>query len=198
MSQSNATTTDLVLSCTPEKVEDRIVFAYEIANRGTDSWYVMDALVGVDWTTRKARLEPGAATIWQGGDGYAHVLVGLAPVPTDRNIAMRVFPVSVALAPQATLRRKLELRLPLAEQSPYYPLGNLRDYRMAEIAGITLLVDALPASAAGLVLTPSGVSPEHVQAMSADTVRDLRRLRVSFRAQGLQLMTRTDAYPRPD
>lgn len=199
MSQSNAAADDLVLTCTPEKTDETIVFAYEVTNRGTDTWYVMDAIVGVDPGTRKPRLEPGNVSVWQGADGYAHVLVGWPPVPTDRSVGVRVIPVAIPLAPRETLRRTLELRLPLAEQSAYFPVGNLRDYRIAEIQGMTLLVDALSGSAPGLRVEPAGeaISPRHVRALSANLDGDLRRLRASFRSQGLHLMLRAGAFPRP-
>ena len=51
MSQSNASPENLVLACTPEKTEDRIVLAYEITNRGAETWFIMDAMVGVDPAT---------------------------------------------------------------------------------------------------------------------------------------------------
>ena len=41
-------------------------------------------------------------------------------------------------------------------------------------------------------------APSHVRALSANMDGDLRRVRASFRTQGLHLMVRTDAYPRPE
>ena len=112
MSQSNASPENLVLACTPEKTEDRIVLAYEITNRGAETWFIMDAMVGVDPATRQPRLEPDNVTLWQAAAGHANVLVGWPPVPTDRNVGVRAIPVAVRLAPRETLRRRLELPLP--------------------------------------------------------------------------------------
>lgn len=198
MSQSNAAPENLVLACTPEKTEDRIVLAYEITNRGAETWFIMDAMVGVDPATRQPRLEPDNVTLWQAAAGHANVLVGWPPVPTDRNVGVRAIPVAVRLAPRETLRRRLELPLPLAERSPYFPAANLRDYRIAEITGLALLIDVLPDTAPGLRVEPVAFAPSHVRALSANMDGDLRRVRASFRTQGLHLMVRTDAYPRPE
>ena len=198
MSQSASPIDDVTLTCTPERIDDRLVFTYEVTNRGAQDVYVMDAVVGIDPASRMPKLEPDNVTIWHGADGFAHLLKGLAPLPTDRNVAVRVIPVAVLLGPRSQMTRRLELSMPMAEQSPYFALGNLRDYRVAAIEGVALHVDVLRSTAAGFRAEPVAVSPEHFRAMSTALVTDLRRLVVSFRAKGLHLMVRTDAYPRPD
>ena len=109
MAQPPNVTGDVVLTCTPEKVGDQIVFSYEVTNRGAGDVYVMDAVVGVDPASRSARLEPDNVTIWYGADGYAHLLKGLAPLPTDRSVTVRVIPVAVRLAAGARLARRISL-----------------------------------------------------------------------------------------
>mgnify|MGYP000137019633 CR=1 FL=1 len=189
---------DIVLTCTPEKVDDRVVLAYAVANNSQAAVYVMDAIVGTDPKTRAPVPNRDQVTIWLGRDSYAHVLNGLALLPTDRNVRVRVIPVALRLEPGATLKRTIELREPLAEVSPYFGPGPVGDYRVLPIEGLALHVDVLSANAAGLRVEPVAVSPEHKRVGADNLGAALRRLTVTFRAKGLHLMVRTGAYPRPD
>lgn len=189
---------DVVLTCSPEKADDRIILSYAVTNRGAVAVYVMDATLGPDPVTRAPVLHPGDATIWLGRDNYAHVLNGLALLPTDRDVRVRAIPVSLRLEPGATLSRTIELREPIAEMSPYYAPGPVRDYRVVAIEGIALHVDILPTNAPGLREAPVEASPIHTRASADNLTAALQRVSVSFRAKGLHLMVRTDAYPRPD
>lgn len=189
---------DVVLTCTPEKVDDRIVLAYSLTNRGSIAVYVMDAILGMDSATRTPVLIPGTPTIWLGRDNYAHVLNGLALLPTDHEVRVRVIPVSLRLEPGTSVTRTIELREPIAEMSPYYSLGPVRDYRAVSIEGITLHIDILPTNVQGLREEPVAVSPLHTRANAEYLAASLQRVSVSFRAKGLHLMVRTDAYPRPE
>ena len=68
--------------------------------------------------------------------------------------------------------------MPLAERSPYFPAANLRDYRIAEITGLALLIDVLPDTAPGLRVEPVAFAPSHVRALSANMDGDLRGLQI--------------------
>lgn len=195
---AQASTGDIQLTCTPEKAGDRIILAYAVANRGAEPIFVMDAHVGIVPGTSEPAFYPGWATIWHGRDNYAHVLNGLAPRPTDRVTIRRIVPAALRLEPGATLSRRIELVEPLAEQSPYFPLAAVRDYRISPIEGIALHIDVLPASAPGLREAAVPLSPDHRDISADNLPKVLRRLAVSFRAQGLHLLVRTGPYPRPD
>lgn len=189
---------DIVLTCSPEKVEDRIVLPYSLSNRGAVAVYVMDALAGMDPVSRAPVVHPGRATVWLGRDSHAHVLIGLALLPPDRDVRVRAVPVALRLEPGATLSRTIELREPLAEMSPYYAPGPVRDYRVVAIEGLTLHVDVLPLSAPGLREEPLAFAPEYTRVGANNLAAALQRLTVSFRTKGLHLLVRNDNYPRPE
>lgn len=189
---------DIVLTCSPEKVEDRIILSYTVNNRGAVAVYVMDALAGMDPVSRAPLVHPGRATVWLGRDNHAHVLIGLALLPPNRDVRVRAVPVALRLDPGATLSRTIELHEPLAEMSPYYAPGPVREYRVVAIEGVTLHVDVLPLNAPGLREERLAFAPEHMRIGADNLTAALQRLTVSFRTKGLHLMVRTDDYPRPE
>lgn len=208
-----AITTDtrdgLTLSCSPSKEGETVVFEYSLVNAGGRDAYVSDAGPQIDPTGKSITAEPDAVTIWRGEDGYANVLKGVAALPRDRDVPGMVMPLMHRLAPGARIERRLVLALPLAEHSPYYSLGPVGDYRLAEIVGVRLGIDVLPNPPAAIDL-PGGAAPlpfapapvpyadAYVDIGVRGTLPLLRRLACSFRAHGLHLMLRTDAYPRPE
>lgn len=139
MPQLSAETDNLVLTAAPEKVEETVVFAYSVVNAGRIDAYVFDALALDDPATREPRLDPDAVTVWRSQDGYAHVLKGIAPLPTDSDVWRSLNPLALLVPPGGRIDRRLVLPLPLAEQSPYFPLAGLRQYRLTDIEGVRLL-----------------------------------------------------------
>lgn len=198
MTELTDTRDGITLSCSPEKQGDSVVFSYSVTNAGTATAFVADAAMKIDPVARVAEADPDGVTVWRGADNYAHVLKGVAALPTDRTTPGRVMPLMHALAPGARIERVLTLALPLAEHSPYFSIGNLRDYRLSEIDGVTLSLDVLPAPPPPFAARPVAYAPEYVDVGVRGTLPLIRRLSCGFRARGLHLMLRTDAYPRPE
>lgn len=188
----------VTLTCTPEKQGDTIVFTYSVANGGSGEVFVSDAGTRIDTAARTASADPDAVSVWLLADRYAMVLKGVAPLPEDRDVPGVVMPLMVRLAPGARIERTLALALPLAEHSPYFSLGNLRDYRLSEIEGMRLAIDVLAKVPPGFAPRPVAYAPEHVDIGVRGTLPLLTRLSCRFAAKGLHLLTRLGAYPRPD
>jgi hypothetical protein len=188
----------ITLTCSPEKQGETIVFSYSIANGGHGEAFVSDAGTKVDMAARTASADPDAVSIWLSPDKFATVLKGVAPLPEERDVPGLVMPLMVRLAPGARIERTLTLSLPLAEQSSYYSVANLRDYRLGEIEGLRLAVDVLARVPAGFVAKPVAYAPAHVDIGVRGTLPLLTRLSCRFPARGLHMMVRTGAFPRPD
>jgi hypothetical protein len=188
----------VTLSCTPSREGETVVFAYSLANGGHGTVYAADAGTRTDAQAGTAVADPGIVTVWRAQDGYAHVLKGVAPLPEDRDVPGRIMPLMVRLEPGARIERRLVLALPLAEQSDYYSLGPVREYRIEDIEGIRLSVDVLTAPPPGFEPQAVGFAESYVEIGVRGTLPLLRRVSCSFRAKGLHLLVRTDAYPRPD
>lgn len=205
-----AATTDtregITLSCSPSKEGETVVFDYTVSNGSNRDAYVSDAAPKVQG--KAALADPDGVSVWLGHDRYANVLKGVAPMPADRDLLGRVMPLMRRLAPGERLEQRLVLELPLAEHSPYFGLGSVRDYRLAEIEGVRLAIDVLPSPGPGIAVQgaapmpfaprPVGYAEGYVDIGVRGTLPLLRRLVCGFRARGLHLMVRGDDYPRPE
>ncbi len=187
---------DLTLSCQPNRAGNILVFPYTLHNRGGVELYVMDAFPSVDPATRAARANEMAAVVILGAEGDAVIGKFIAPLPDDRRIAMPVVPLARRLAPGETLERRLEVRMPLAEASPYFADLPLRGYEMIDIKGVAFTIGYWPASLEGFAAVPADYAPGlHVVAMR-DARRGALRAVQRFPVKGLQLFKRGDAFPR--
>lgn len=196
MPVTTATLGDLSLTCDIARVGDDIVFTYAVANHGRAALLVMDAYPLRNGATGRLAAAAGATT-WLGEDGQAHVLKGTAPLPPGADPEAPILPLGVRLDPGKTLERRLSEHLPLAEHSPYVPLGNVSEYRLAPIQGVALTVEVLPALP-GLVAEARDIARGLWRVADAEAAAGLaQRLTCTFRARGLFMLARRDAYPRP-
>jgi hypothetical protein len=199
MSNTTLPGPEVAMTCQPTRKGDMIVFAYTIENRGQQDVYVFDAVAERSPTDRNAAIaNPDHVTIWRDARQYAHVLKGVAALPIGRSVSVRIIPLAAALHAGESLERVLTLAMPLAEHSPYFPVGRVQDYRLEEIKGVSLTVEYLPASAPGFTATPVDFAPGLYRVAASQTIPALRRVDCAFVTRGLHLLVRTDAYPRPD
>ena len=193
---SGTVTTDLGLSCQPNRAGNALVFPYVLHNRGRAAVYVMDALPSVDPASRAARANDQAAVVMLGAKGDAVVGKFIAPLPPDRRVVLPVIPLARLLGPGEALERRLEMPMPLAETSPYFADLPLRGYEMVEIAGVVFTIGFWPAGAEGL----AAAAVDYAPGLFAVTARDPRRTAQSvsqrFPVKGLQLFKRNDNFPR--
>jgi hypothetical protein len=187
---------DLRLSCQPAKVSGVLLFPYTLENRGNVDVYAMHALPGQDRATGEVRVNDQAAVVILGGDGDAILGKFAAPLPTDRRIAVPVLPLARHLPAGARLEGRIEIPIPLAETSPYFPDLTLRKYQVVDIRGVVFTIGYWLAGVDGLVANPADYAPELSVVVTRDTRRSARRVSQRFPTTGLQIFKRTDAFPR--
>ena len=193
-----ATLGDITLTCDIAREGDTIVFTYSLANQGRAAVLVMDASPLADLVTGRRRADADAVTTWLGADNQAHVLKGTAPLPPSADPEAPILPLGVRLEPGKRLDRRLSERLPLAEHSPYIPIGVLSEYRLAAIQGVALTVEILPALP-GLIAEARDIARGWWRVSDPEAAAGLvQRLTCAFRARGLFMLARLDAYPRPE
>ena len=188
----------ITIACTPSREGDTILFKYTLANAGREAVFAADAGTVTDAQAGTAAADPSVVTVWRAQDGYAHVLKGVAPLPEAFDVPGRVMPLMARLGPGERIERTLVLKLPLAEQSDYYPIGPVSEYRVAEIEGVRLSVDVLASTPPEFVAAAVPFAEGLFDIGVRGTLPLLRRVSCGFRAKGLYLMVRTDAFPRPD
>jgi hypothetical protein len=187
---------DLRLSCQPSKAGGALLFPYTLENRGTVDVYAMHALPGSDPASGEARAHEQAAVVILGADGDAIIGKFAAPLPTDRRIAVPVLPLARHLPAGARLDGRIEIPIPPAETSPYFPDLTLRKYEVVDIKGVVFTIGYWLAGTDGLVASPADYAPELFVVVTRNTWRSARRVSQRFPTTGLQIFKRNDAFPR--
>ncbi|HUN42433.1 MAG TPA: hypothetical protein VMU81_19240 [Acetobacteraceae bacterium] len=187
---------DLRLDCRPGKEGHTLAFPYTIQNRGPGDAYVMDRLPNVHPSTGAVTPGPQAALVVQGPGDDVTVGVFIAPMPTDRRVAVPVIPLARYLPAGGALEGRLEIPVPLAETSPYFGDLPLRQYEMVEITGLVFCVGYWAAGISGLAALPLEDAPELFTVVTRNTVGSARQLAQRFPTRLLQLFRRTDEFPR--
>jgi hypothetical protein len=191
-----ATGPALRLHCQPSRAGNVLVFVYTLENQGPGEVYAMHALPSVEPASGEARANDRAAVVIANDSGDAVIGKFAAPLPADRRIAVPVFPLARRLLAGARLEGRLEIALPLAETSPYFPDLTLRQYDMVDIKAIVFTIGYWLGAADGLSAAPTDYAPDLFSIVTRDTLRSARRVWQRFPTSGLQLFRRTDAFPR--
>ena len=151
---------DLRLSCQPSKVGGALLFPYSVENRGSADVYAMHALPSSDPATGEARANDQAVVVILGAEGDVILGKFAAPLPTDRRIAIPLLPLARHLPAGARLEGRIEIPMPLAETSPYFPDLSLRKYQVVDIRGVVLTIGYWLAGVDGLIASPADYAPE--------------------------------------
>ena len=186
----------LRLECRPSKAGNLLVFPYTLENQGPTDVYAMHALASVDANSHDAKGNETAAVVIAAENGDAIIGKFVAPLPTDRRVAVQVFPLARRLPAGAKLEGRIEIPLPLAETSPYFPDLTLRGYEMTELKGVALTIGYWIAGNDGLAAYPAEYVPDLFIVETRNTARSAQRVSQRFPTTGLQLFRRTDAFPR--
>lgn len=189
------TAADLRLSCQPAKAGNTLLFPYTLENRGSDV-YAMHAMPARDPASGEARANDASAVVIFSADGDAILGKFAAPLPTDRRIAVPVLPLARHLPAGARLEGRIEIPIPLAETSPYFPDLTLRQYEVVDIKGVVVMIGYWLAGVDGLVAVPVDFAADLSVVVTRDTWRSARRVSQRFPTTGLQIFKRTDAFPR--
>jgi hypothetical protein len=186
------------LTCRPGKTGSVLTFDYIIENQGPGEVYAMDAMPSVKRGDPTAKANPNAAVVILNAQGDAIVGKFIAPLPTDKRVAVPVVPLARRVAAGASLQGKIELPLPLAETSPYFPDLLLRQYEALEIKGVVFTIGYWLVGTDNLFAAPVDYAPDLFTILTRNTIQSARSAWQRFPTTGLQLYKRTDAFPRPD
>ena len=192
----NAILPTLRIACRPGKTGNLLVFPYTIQNLGTVDVYVMDAALNVGPDKRKDKANAQAAVVALNDENYAVIGKIIAPLPTDRTVAVPVVPLARRLPAGGSLTQQLEICTPLAETSPYFPDLPLRHYEIVDIKGVVFAIGYWAANRDNLVACPVECDPDLFQVVTRNTVASAAYVSQRFPATGLQLFKRTDQFPR--
>ena len=187
---------DLRLDCQPSQAGGALLFPYTLENRGGTDIYAMHALPGIDPTSGEMRANDQAVVVILGDDGDVVLGKYAPPLPTDRRMAYPVLPLARHLPAGARLEGRIEIPIPLAETSPYFPDLTLRKYQAVDIKAVVFTIGYWLAGVDGLVAGSVDYAPEMFVVATRDTRRSARRVFQRFPTTRLQIFKRTDAFPR--
>jgi hypothetical protein len=190
------TAAGLRLTCRPGKSGNTLVFPYTLENQGPGEIYAMHAVPSVDPASGEARANENAAVVIASEGGDAIVGKFIAPLPTDRRIALPIFPLARRLPAGASIEGNIEIPMPLAETSPYFADLPLRRFEMIDIKGVEFIIGYWLAAPVRMSVEPCEYAPDLFVVSTRDPARAARRISQSFPTTGLQLFKRTDAFPR--
>ena len=186
---------DIQLRCQPGKEGDLLVFSYQLENLGVVDVYVMDAVAAVDGASGATK--PNfQSVVLAGSTGDAVIGKFMAPLPTDRRMAMPVLPLARPLPAKASFQGRIEVPLPLAEASPYFADLPLRQYEMVEITEVTFSLGYWVDGADGMTARRLEDARDLFAITTRNTLRSARRVSQRFPTRSLQLLKRTDQFPR--
>jgi hypothetical protein len=187
---------DIRLTCQPNKVGNTLVFPYRVANHGPADVYLMDAMPSVDPATGGAHADDQAVVVVLGPAEDAIVGKFIAPLPTDRRIAVRTLPLARRLPAGQAFEGHVSIAMPLAETSPYFADLPLRKYEVIELKGVLFTIGYWVAGADGLAALPAAYAPDHFTVVTRDTAGSAMQASQRFPTQKLQLFKRGDGFPR--
>ena len=186
----------LRLTCRPNLTEGAYAFLYEIENEGPAEAFVMHATKSVDPVTHTGRPNDQAAVVILASDDAALVGKFIAPLPTDRRVAVPVIPLARRLAPGARLQAELKIVAPLAETSPYFPDLTLRRYEIMTVHAVAFTIGYWVTGVDQLVATPTEYAPDLFAVVTRNTLGSALGITQRFPTRGIQFFKRTDAFPR--
>jgi len=153
--------------------------------------YAMQAVAAFGSTS-----EDTAAIVIEAETG--DVIIGrfMPPLPIDRRIAVPLTPLVRHVPGSGFLEGQIEVPLPLAETSPYFPDLTLREYEIVNIKGIIVRLGYWPTDAGDLFARPHHEGSDLLRIITADSFGTCRRITQRFPTNGLQLFRRRDSFPR--
>ena len=120
----------LRLTCQPSKSGNTLVFPYRLDNEGPGNVYAMQAVAAFGSAS-----EDTAAIVIEAETGDVIVGTFMPPLPIDRRIAVPLTPLVRHVPGGGFLEGRIEVPLPLAETSPYFPDLTLRAIRDRKYQG---------------------------------------------------------------
>jgi hypothetical protein len=181
---------DISLSSSAEVLPDALRIRYAVHNKGRDDIYLLDRLAAAPADKTGA----GLYVCWRGRSTVL-VLRGIAPLPTNRDVKVRIVPLGTLVQPGRKAERELLLPLPLAEQGPYDPPLPPGSGAPDTASHVVLRVEFLRGSADGFVAEPGPVDGTF-KVRARHTVGQAESLENEIAVPPLKVLRRDDAFGR--
>ena len=186
----NKPAANLTLTCRAECLADRVRLNYAVSSSRPEDIYVLDYVPAAPLGDVKARrMVPDFSHADLRPEGAAaRLLCGIPPLPTDRLVNVRMFPLATKLEPGKTLERCIEFPLPLREQSPYDCGDKPPQYETVRISRLLLTVHVLSSAAFGVTVEPAAEPPDFWVVRAPNMVRQAEELAGQVELPGVDFL----------
>jgi hypothetical protein len=188
---------DVVLTCRPEFLSDRLRMHYAVINRGSKDIFLLDVYPSGDPQSRKPSGDYNSVYVCLKDGNVAYLLRGIPPLPEDRMVLVRIMPLGARLSAGQSIERVFEVPLPLREQNRWYypPLGQ-EGYEVVKIKKLILAVQFLGSAIEGFNAEPAPHGPDLFRVRGKDTVGQAETMTCEFAVQDFQMLRRNDMFSR--
>jgi hypothetical protein len=188
---------DVVLTCCHKFFSDKLQMHYTVTNHSSKDIYLVDVYPGDDPKSGKAAADYNAVYACLKNGNAVYLLRGIAPLPADRHVYVRIMPLGEKLAPGQSIERMFEVPLPLREQNRWYyaPL-NPEGYDIVKVKTLILAVQFLRSTIEGFNAEPAPYGPDLYRVRGKDTVGQAETMTYKIAVQGLQMLKRKDFFSR--
>ena len=187
---------DAEFSASVKVGKDKLNVSYDLTNRTKEDIYVLDIFPNYDLETMKPSVNlNNTVTVWSEPDGV-RLVRGLPPYPQEKDMSAFYTPYTSKVGPGETLKRRLELPLPLVEFSPYYSPLETAKYEAVDVTRIRLTVNFIKSSAEGLEAKEVEFAKGVFFVKSKFLIRDTRQVDKEFTTGPIRLLKYPETFTR--
>jgi hypothetical protein len=133
--------------------------------------------------------------IWDGADGV-RLIRGLPPYPEEKDMSAYITPHAAKIEPGKSLKREIELPIPLVESNPYYSPLERDQYEPEKVRKLKLYVHFIRASVEGFESKQVDFGKDIYFVKAKFLIRDVEKLFAEHRFDDVKLLKYPGAFTR--
>ncbi|MEO7673023.1 MAG: hypothetical protein ABIU09_02975 [Pyrinomonadaceae bacterium] len=166
---------DVKFTSNVEQGEKKLIVSYELANTGKDDIYLLDILPLYDLETRQPRVDLNHSVLIFNEPNGVRLIRGLPPYPQEKDMSAYITPHASKILPGKSLKRVIELPVPLVESNPYYSPLERDLYEPETVRKMKLSVHFIRSSVEGFEAKPVAFGEGVVFIKSKFLIRDVEK-----------------------
>lgn len=179
-----------------ELIENKLIIKYELTNKSNTDIYVLDVLPVYDLETRKPHVDlNNSVLIWE-EPNTVKLIRGLPPYPKEKDMAVFITPQAGKIATNETLKRTVELKLPLVEANPYYSPLELENYKSVRLSYLKLYVHIIRSDVEDFEATPVAFGKDIFHIRSKHLIAQVEKFYKEFTLRDVELLTYPETFTR--
>ena len=187
---------DIKFSASVDVAEEKLTVIYELANGSDTDIYVLDVLPVYDYETKKPHVDlNNSVLIWQEPDAV-RLIRGLPPYPEEKDMTAFITPQASKIAVKQSLKRTIELPLPLVEANPYYSLLEREKYDPVKIRTLKLYVHTIRSSVEGFEAVPVAFGKDIFHVRSKYLIAQIEKFYKEFSVKEVKLLKYPETFTR--